>query len=520
MAVRSTLMNTFCRPAQTFGLYANSLSLKTPKLTPSSGDELLSYSRRQTFNQPPAWGFSMVITSNEEEEVMFKAVLNWAEHSVREQLCLLEMFKLAVRFLIDVFDLGEQPCSRPWEGARMFEMSPSQDMGAYFWLVELFRDGGEETKQRLGSRSTRLRFELCTSACETYMMQFLLKIFRSVLNLLSAELPDSRGIFVRLESQTVWLKNDEKWWLNLYLISQAARPAACTQHESPSWREGHTCTKLGHWTQHTSTTLRSLWNGKAMTYFLLDLASCTTVHEALGSARNTVCGSQLTGGSQPFRRLNTTHFYCPFLMCCALNQSWVIKWVCVVHTSHFYCPLVTLKWKSDDLFFAWPRKLHDGARGPRLGAHSVWQPADERVTTVSKTVHITLLLPFSGVLCLESVMSDKMCGCVCAPTVYKLGSQIDFSVFCISLQYFRRIPTHMQPKSVSFSFPLACSSCLALKRICCHCHSQHVFLVSPGSVYAILSNTASLRVPRFGAEHCREYCTSKIQAPWSAREVN
>ena len=42
-----------------------------------------------------------------------KAVLNWAEHSVREQLCLLEMFKLAVRFLIDVFDLGEQPCSRP-----------------------------------------------------------------------------------------------------------------------------------------------------------------------------------------------------------------------------------------------------------------------------------------------------------------------------------------------------------------------------------------------------------------------
>ena len=42
-----------------------------------------------------------------------KAVLNWAEHSVREQLCLLEMFKLTVRFLIDVFDLGEQLCSRP-----------------------------------------------------------------------------------------------------------------------------------------------------------------------------------------------------------------------------------------------------------------------------------------------------------------------------------------------------------------------------------------------------------------------
>ena len=42
-----------------------------------------------------------------------KAVLNWAEHSVREQLYLLEMFKLVVRFLIDVFDLGEQLCSRP-----------------------------------------------------------------------------------------------------------------------------------------------------------------------------------------------------------------------------------------------------------------------------------------------------------------------------------------------------------------------------------------------------------------------
>ena len=32
---------------------------------------------------------------------------------VSEQLCLLEMFKLAVWFLIDVFDLGEQLCSRP-----------------------------------------------------------------------------------------------------------------------------------------------------------------------------------------------------------------------------------------------------------------------------------------------------------------------------------------------------------------------------------------------------------------------
>ena len=41
-----------------------------------------------------------------------KAVLNWVEHSVHEQLCLLEIFKLAVWFSIDVFDLGEQLCSR------------------------------------------------------------------------------------------------------------------------------------------------------------------------------------------------------------------------------------------------------------------------------------------------------------------------------------------------------------------------------------------------------------------------
>ena len=42
-----------------------------------------------------------------------KAVFNWTEHSFHEQLCLLEMFKLTVWFLIDVFDLGEEPCSRP-----------------------------------------------------------------------------------------------------------------------------------------------------------------------------------------------------------------------------------------------------------------------------------------------------------------------------------------------------------------------------------------------------------------------
>ena len=116
-----------------------------------------------------------------------------------------------------------------------------------------------------------------------------------------------------------------------------------------------------------------------MTEFVLDLASCTTGR--VYAARVT----QLMRG---------THLY----------KDWTLD------TTHFYCPLVTLKWKSDDLFFAWSRKLHDGARGPRLGAqHSVWQPADRRVTAVSKTQHNTLLLHLSGVLCLESVMSDKKC---------------------------------------------------------------------------------------------------------------
>ena len=57
--------------------------------------------------------FFPVYKSHINTACLVKAVLNWAEHSVREQLCLLEMFKLAVRFLIDVFDLGEQLCSRP-----------------------------------------------------------------------------------------------------------------------------------------------------------------------------------------------------------------------------------------------------------------------------------------------------------------------------------------------------------------------------------------------------------------------
>ena len=131
----------------------------------------------------------------------------------------------------------------------------------------------------------------------------LIDIFRSVLNLLSAELPDSRGIFVWLESQTVWLKNDdwictwsrklhdrlrvhstshpanerdtavqrldtghntlllpsghfemEKRWPIFCLISQAARrcmrpSARRAQCVAASWWEGHS--RFEDWTHHT-----------------------------------------------------------------------------------------------------------------------------------------------------------------------------------------------------------------------------------------------------------------------------
>ena len=158
-------------------------------------------------------------------------------------------------------------------------------------LVELFRDGGEETKKRLNSRSTRLRFErFHTSSFTLYIG--LRDVYDAVLIKNFQVSPKPFVCWTARFKRDLCAVGEPNWWLHLYLISQAARPAACTQYESPSWWEGHTCTKIGHWTQHTSTALRSLWNGKAMTYFLLDLASCTTVHAALGLAR-TVCGSQL-----------------------------------------------------------------------------------------------------------------------------------------------------------------------------------------------------------------------------------
>ena len=228
-----------------------------------------------------------------------------------------------------------------------------------------------------------------------------------------------------------------------------------------------------------------------MTEFVLDLASCTT------GRVYTVRVTQLMRG---------THLY----------KDWTLD------TTHFYCPPVTLKWKSDDLFFAWSRELHDGARGPQLSAHSVWQPADKRVTAVSKTVHITLLLPLSGVLCLESVMRDKMCVCVCTDGFQlKLGSQIDFSVFSAPVfGIFDVSQCTCSQNQCLFPLPLfvplaLLSNVFAATAIISMFSSSRLDLCT-----AILSNTASLWVPRFGVEHCREYCTSKIQAPWSAREVN
>ena len=109
-------------------------------------------------------------------------------------------------------------------------------------------------------------------------------------------------------------------------------------------------------------------------------------------------------------------------------------------------------------------------RGPNFCLIS---QAARRQPAVSKTGHNTLLLPLSGVLCLESVMSDKICVCVCvcvcAPRVFKLGSQNRF--LCI--------------------FCTFCSSRLALD-LCT----------------AALPSTASLPIPRFGwnqqtlTEHC------------------
>ena len=90
-----------------------------------------------------------------------------------------------------------------------------------------------------------------------------------------------------------------------------------------------------------------------MTYFLLDLASCTTVHAALGLAR-TVCVSQLMRVTAVSKtEHNTLLLPLSGVLCLeSVMSDKMRESVCVVHTTHFYCPPVTLKWKSDDLFFA------------------------------------------------------------------------------------------------------------------------------------------------------------------------
>ena len=72
-----------------------------------------------------------------------------------------------------------------------------------------------------------------------------------------------------------------------------------------------------------------------------------------------------------------------------------------------------------------------------------------------------MTLCLSGVLCYESVRSDKSV-CVCATlTVYKPGPQIDLCVFCTFLQYFRCVPcTCSQNQCVLFLSP--CSWCTAV----------------------------------------------------------
>ena len=198
------------------------------------------------------------------------------------------------------------------QGARMFEMLAAQDMGASFWLVELFRDRGEETKKRLDSR---LRFERFKEPMSFTLYIGLWDTYDAVL--IKKKFQVSPKHFV---CRTARFKRDlcavgepncviEKWWLNLYLISQAA----CTQYESPSWWEGHSCTKTGHNTLLLPSgqfEMEKRWPN----FCLISQAArrCTRP-----SARRALCVAASWWEGQPFRRLDTSHFYCPFLVCCA-----------------------------------------------------------------------------------------------------------------------------------------------------------------------------------------------------------
>ena len=89
--------------------------------------------------------------------LMVKAVLNWAEHSVHEQLCLLEMLKLAVWFLIDVFDLGKQLCSRP-----MGRRSDVRNVGSAGYGSMLLIGLTPSWRRRRNKKEARLQINLAS----------------------------------------------------------------------------------------------------------------------------------------------------------------------------------------------------------------------------------------------------------------------------------------------------------------------------------------------------------------------
>ena len=79
-----------------------------------------------------------------------KAVLNWAWTRCSRAALSVENIQACGLVLNWCFWSWRAAVLKgPWAGARMLKMLPPQDMGASFWLVELVRDGGEETKKRL-----------------------------------------------------------------------------------------------------------------------------------------------------------------------------------------------------------------------------------------------------------------------------------------------------------------------------------------------------------------------------------
>ena len=145
-----------------------------------------------------------------------------------------------------------------------------------------------------------------------YIMQFLLKLFRSALNLLSAELPDSRGIFVRLESQTVWLKNDD--WICTWSRKLHDRPRVHSMSH-PADERDTAVQRLD--TGHNTLLLPSDHFEMEKRLPIFCLISQAARRCTRPSAQHAQCVAASWWEDQPFRRLDTSHFYCPFLVCCA-----------------------------------------------------------------------------------------------------------------------------------------------------------------------------------------------------------